>query len=129
MDNDQRIAEIKARCNMATPGPWGTPEKPIIPLLDMPYNAGFIAHAREDMPFLLSQLAAKDAEIERLREAQRWIPVEERLPEEWQDVIFYHGTYGVKAANFRDNRFWIKDGWYMCVTRWMPLPAAPEKGE
>ena len=54
-----RLSEIRARCDAATPGPWGTSGSPIIPLLEIPYNAGFIAHSREDTPYLL-------AEVERL---------------------------------------------------------------
>ena len=51
-----RIEEIKARTVAATPGPWGTSHNPIIPLLEIPYNAGFIANSREDIPFLLDEI-------------------------------------------------------------------------
>ena len=57
-----RIAEIKERCEAATPGPWGTPEKPLMDVLNEGYNAGFVSHAREDIPYLLSQLAERDKE-------------------------------------------------------------------
>jgi hypothetical protein len=43
-------------------------------------NAGFIAHAREGLPNALDEIDRLRKEIERLREAQRWIPVGERLP-------------------------------------------------
>ena len=74
---DQRIAEIKARCEAATEGPWeihNTPDyaeihvqngkeygfSPVA-LADASYNADFIAHSREDIPYLLTQLAASQA--------------------------------------------------------------------
>jgi hypothetical protein len=98
MYNDQRIAEIEARCELATPGPWewrynsrndygveaeslkgvitlediylGYPEcgEHLIMDIGTP-DADFIAQSREDIPYLLSQLAERDKEIERLREA------------------------------------------------------------
>ena len=70
-----RIAEITARCEAATPGPWRTQDrgdyieihdnhtwaKALSPFArvegDEFHNAAFIAHAREDIPYLLSQLA------------------------------------------------------------------------
>ncbi len=55
--------EINARAEAATPGPWGTPQNPIIPLLEIPYNAGFIAHAREDISALISEYEAKESEL------------------------------------------------------------------
>ena len=73
---DQRIAEITARCEAATPGPWETAldvgkkyyiAPPSYGVRDFCYlsggfdreqDASFIAHAREDIPYLLSQLAA-----------------------------------------------------------------------
>lgn len=71
-------------------------------------------HAPSDVPHLL-------AEIDRLTE--RWIPVTERLPRE--DCIIYEANAGrvwfsyaeeVGAADWN-------------ITHWMPLPAAPEKGD
>ena len=79
---DEKLAEIKARCDAASPGPWvdaitdagdliitvnGAGCMPFIYLGDMENtesddhnNATFIAHARTDIPDLL-------AEVERLR--------------------------------------------------------------
>jgi len=71
-----RIQEIRARCDTATPGPWETAldvgkkyyiAPPSYGIRDFCYlsggfdreqDASFIAHAREDIPYLLSQLAA-----------------------------------------------------------------------
>lgn len=82
---DQRIQEIQKRCDTATPGPWIYSEVASAIWADRTSldvvvaadwggieisksDAAFIAHAREDIPFLLSQLAERDKEIERLRE-------------------------------------------------------------
>ena len=53
-----RLEEIRKRCDAATPGPWKYPgclEKKIAIAKD-PSNAEFIAHSREDIPYLLEQL-------------------------------------------------------------------------
>lgn len=70
-------------------------------------------------------------EVEQLKESRRWIPVEERLPEEDDRVILCtkHGTvkegqyterygYAMRKGFFTENCFEeICD-----VTAWMPLP-------
>ena len=76
--SDERIAEIRERCDKATPGPWSVDEESgdvwvpsiwrsvaIIEDLDLPLvnpaaDRAFIAAARQDVPDLL-------AEVERLR--------------------------------------------------------------
>ena len=70
MDKIQ-IDEIRARCDAATPGPWDAHPGPdyeyIFALGDGmahvrgPYNAEFIAHARQDIPALLDALEAERA--------------------------------------------------------------------
>lgn len=65
-----------------------------------------------------------------LRPAPGWISVEERLPEDFENVL---------VANKRGKHFDIDKGWwngsyfdrcakggYHNVTHWMPLPSAPE---
>ena len=89
MNNDQRIAEITARCEAATPGPWYAKENwliggfsittkdayphdervPEIATMASKENAEFIAHSRSDIPYLLSEVKRLTAENERLREA------------------------------------------------------------
>lgn len=129
MTDQQRIAEITARCEAATPGPWTVENTNLcraviggtVELLnwagDKPFYSkddfAFIAHAREDIPFLL-------AEIYRLTEAQRWIPVSERLPD--KDVLvllFLESGNQTKITTSPD--FLHKE----TITHWMPLPAAP----
>lgn len=66
--------------------------------------------------------------------ADRWIPVSERMPIEFEAVIAFDGdqVYG-KAMYSSDDGFTI-DGYEPCdrlnlrnVTHWMPLPAAPQE--
>lgn len=59
-----REEEIRARCEAATPGPWALGEDAdikaegtsIAGLLNTLNDAEFIAHAREDIPYLLDRL-------------------------------------------------------------------------
>lgn len=57
---------------------------------------------------------------------QRWIPVEERLPEMGQEVICFSG--GVLKPGVYCYLFWSKDydNWAR-VTHWMPLPPPPKE--
>ena len=81
-DNEKRLAEIKARTSAATPGPWtsgkfglvkggpvqqfarGSGQQQLVAVSSQDWmrdgevqaNTDFIAHAREDVPFLLEQL-------------------------------------------------------------------------
>lgn len=62
------LAEIRKRCDAATPGPWGSPMNLCWTMInskleDVPEgDEKFIAHARTDVPKLL-------AEIDQLRQA------------------------------------------------------------
>lgn len=72
-------------------------------------------------------------ELEQVQNAQRWIPVEERLPEQpdndnkrgWYSVHLESGCVMTLAFEFDTNR-WHSTG--SPVTHWMPLPEPP-KGE
>lgn len=82
---EQRLAEIEARAKAATEGPWIESEMQVaavtrgviavIPtprvggVFDCQQNKAFIAHAREDIPYLLTTLRAAEAREARLREA------------------------------------------------------------
>ena len=60
----------------------------------------------------------------------KWIPVSERLPEEFEDVLVYRSTgCEVDCCVSRTKAYWSYDtvsGY--AVTHWMPLPEPP-KGE
>lgn len=99
-----RIAAIRARVDEATDGPWRVCRAeeisivsevgPVIvdqvcaesdeEIIDRDYDADFIAHAREDIPYLLDQLAQQAQEIQALRPLQppprAWI-----LTERWKN--------------------------------------------
>ena len=57
-------------------------------------------------------------------DAQQWIPVTERLPEENTAVLTYRES-GIEVE-FREKRGWDYDEFTPCpVTHWMPLPSPP----
>lgn len=77
-------------------------------------------------------------EVERLKEQHRWIPVEERLPEEDDRVILctIHGI--VKEGTYTERYgYAMRKGFFtetcfeeLCdVTAWMPLPEPYQKEE
>lgn len=62
----------------------------------------------------------------------RWIPVEERLPEELHQVlVLMRSSSGwiMKAIDSRSKGKWLiyPDNNYRTVTHWMPLPEAPKE--
>lgn len=148
LSNDH-IAEIEASANAATPGPWEWSEednwlvsgsksilKPTVysecartgirnygRIIVSEDNKRFIAHARGNIPALI-------AEVKRLREERRWIPVSERLPEAYEDVLCTNQTdkwvsLGDRASGgmWRDAR---DSDCEIFPTHWMPLPKSPE---
>ena len=76
-------------------------------------------------------LARLEAEVMQLLEAQRWIPVTERLPE--TTTVLGCNKYGVvEPVLYMSNaKRWVvmpNARVRIDVTHWMPLPAAPEEG-
>lgn len=64
---------------------------------------------------------------------RRWIPVEERLPEDpvKKVLVFVPHTHGdiVDAGRYLGADGWVLEGWHLtqnAVTHWMPLPEPPE---
>jgi hypothetical protein len=63
-------------------------------------------------------------------DAEKWIPVSERLPEEKVEVLV-RTPRGRHVAWRRKSGEWLRDGtdeeWFrvMGVTHWMPLPGCP----
>ena len=83
---------------------------------------GITSH--KDVPRLLAYIKELESQI------PRWIPVEERLPEEKAIV-----TACIKNRRVFPDVFYIEGCWYSAkgivegVTHWMPLPTKPEDEE
>ena len=92
------------------------------------------AHAPE---VYYSDLAFLSAAISALREQEerRWIPVEERLPQNYISVLVYIPTAEplpmVHEAYIGDDGEWHSSVFYGIenedVTRWMPMPKTPKE--
>lgn len=76
----------------------------------------------------LYEIALLRAEIDRLREERRWIPVEENLPENIQIIATdgeevsatsYYKGYGFESMNL--DKLWFRP------THWQRLPPPPSK--
>jgi hypothetical protein len=132
-----RIAEITAQCEAATPGKWewnnnvlcapdpyGVVLKPFydddtgkVSICIFSNDAEFISHSRENVEYLLAENAQKDAEIARLQDDNRWIPVAERLPEPetrvqvCAETRFNNGQTRkhITSAMYEDGSVWRED--------------------
>lgn len=69
-----------------------------------------------------------EAEVARLRAERRWIPVEERLPEDNEYVLGAerHGCQCYTAWLYHHA---LRDCFVREFSHWMPLPEPPEGGE
>jgi hypothetical protein len=94
----------------------------------------------------LERAERAEAELAALRERERWIPVEERLPEvdgmASDHVLILGEMGGVTIASYVPETWRVDDyvytpGWYLpnhafpivsTVTHWRPLPELPEGG-
>jgi hypothetical protein len=72
---------------------------------------------------------ALNARIAELEEAQRWIPVSERMPDNWESVLtidISKSTRGPVTAFFNpETSLWSAHFGDLWVTHWMPLPEPP----
>ena len=91
-------------------------------------------HLREELEQLRQALhdarienSGQAAELERLWEARRWIPVEEQLPELNADVLVL-SRMGACEVAWKDvyNGKWTSFTALGKITHWMPLPEPPE---
>jgi Lar family restriction alleviation protein len=79
----------------------------------------------------VSDLLSRIAELE---EAQRWIPVSERLPEDRVTILAAFNNREILTAKYYKyyegfgsvENYWRIEGWHSGnVTHWMPLPEPP----
>ena len=137
----EELKEIENRCNKATPGPWilippddttphwyvsrrlGEVEGFYIScMFNGKDDAVFVALSRETIPKLLEYIKELESKI------SRWIPVEERLPEETVVVIVCSKNLGVIPGAFHKDGRWYWDlGIMKDVTHWQPFPKGPEE--
>ena len=93
-----------------------------------------LAAAADLLEKLTERCARYAEEIAVAQERTRWIPVEERLPEDsMQKVLVFvphiHGDI-VDVGRYLGADGWVLEGWYLtqsAVTHWMPLPEGPEE--
>jgi hypothetical protein len=73
---------------------------------------------------LIKERDALREEVERLKQAQRWIPVEERFPQAERAVLtLWKDSVRTVEWMFRNGE-WTTGA---TITHWMPLPPLPQK--
>jgi hypothetical protein len=62
------------------------------------------------------------------KDAMKWIPVTERLPERWQNVLAFRTDGKIRFDFIGSMGVWYEDYNYLNypVTHWIPLPEAPK---
>lgn len=96
-------------------------------------NGGECDHPHPDalaMEALDAENKQLRAEVERLREARRWIPVLDRVPELGVDVLVLqrNGQCEVAWRHIVDGE-WMSESVFCEITHWMPLPEPPKEVE
>mgnify|MGYP001193055255 FL=1 len=84
---------------------------------------------RKFMAWLVDDLPALCDALEETQNAQRWIPVGERLPEDYQNVLIFTDTFEYHSATLFNGDFCDEYCQYEKeqVTHWMPLPEPPRE--
>ena len=76
-------------------------------------------------------MAELQAEITRLREERRWIPVDEQLPDLSRVVLVYSTSNGIHRASLDSlGHQWLDEDENpgKKITHWQPLPPQPSEG-
>lgn len=74
----------------------------------------------DDLPEFVLALVAM------ARQAPRWIPVEERMPEDGANIVAWDAAKGIRWV-LRAFPSAGDSGWIAGTTHWMPLPEPPEE--
>ena len=67
----------------------------------------------------IRELQAENAKLKEELERHRWIPVEERLPDEDGEVFVIRSN-----LRYPERRFWCNGKWWCpvaCITHWKPI--------
>jgi hypothetical protein len=95
--------------------------------LDDLQRVGVKVRELTDDNWLAEMVEIAAAEIARLREERRWVPVGERLPEGNCKVLTLGlQRYPVVCSFFQFDQSFRDGGVVSGVTNWMPLPPGPE---
>lgn len=95
-----------------------------------------VEHLAAAAASLIERLTAENAALR--EKVPQWISVEDRLPEAWKNeedntlinYMIYSPYFGVDIGNYhKEAGTWLCMALPCTVTRWMPLPGAPEEGE
>ena len=126
MKNEEIVKALREHAEWAQANEWEAP----ITLSDD------LAAAADLLEKLTARCARYAEKIAVAQERLRWIPVEERLPEDRSDVLvvaYWHERWGVYMGWCAPKRAeWsvhigIGDRNDVAVTYWMPLPEGPEE--
>lgn len=145
MRDQELVNKLREHAEWARANEW---ETPITLGDDLVEAADRIANQSTHVAALQKEIEKLRGQNEQLREAaalvtkesaelleRRWIPVEERLPEDRSDVLvvaYWHERWGVYMGWCAPERAqWsvhigIGDRNDVAVTHWMPLPEPPE---
>ena len=151
---DKELQEIKERLSQTTPGQWRYNEmeeciesdigQEVISVGVDICDEGHLEMSGEDMNFILNarqDMSQLIKEIERLRELNKWIPVEDKLPEfdsnclvtTERGEIFTSKFYGYGEESQGSKEFpdgvWEIDACEETVIAWQELPEPPKEGK
>jgi hypothetical protein len=79
----------------------------------------------KDVEELMDEIERLRAELAALKEAQRWIPVSERLPHEGKTVILTNGSV-VETGDHYEGVWFLNGHAVKNITHWRPLPPLPK---
>lgn len=78
---------------------------------------------------LQAQLRAVEDQRNALLEENRWIPVEERMPDAGTALLAWESLSGAAYPGTYDDKGWFLAGYFCAVhsvTHWKPMPKGPE---